>query len=90
MRQCPYCGSEDLGMIDILGASYAVGCRNCGMTGPQSDSKDGALSSWNGLCAHMCNHCISRPWGKAMARRIARLAKESESGDPSNCIDPRR
>ena len=82
--KCPYCGSEDLGIIDILGASYAVGCRNCGMTGPQSESKDGALSSWDGLCAHMCHHCISRPWGKAMARRIARLAKESESGYSSN------
>lgn len=84
MTKCPYCESDNLGIINIMGERFAVGCKNCGMSGPQSNTENDAITAWDGLCARMCHHCISRPWGKAMARRIAQLARESESGDSSN------
>ncbi|HJD97257.1 Lar family restriction alleviation protein [Mailhella massiliensis] len=78
MHACPYCSSEDIGLIDILGRIYSVGCRNCGMTGPQAESADEAEHAWNGLCLKICSHCISRPWGRAMAKRVQAMSEEAE------------
>ena len=72
---CPYCSSDDIGIIDVLGKIYSVGCRSCGMTGPQQPTADAAESAWNGLCLKICSHCISRPWGKAMAKRVRDLSQ---------------
>lgn len=82
MSKCPYCDSDSLGIVNIMGESFAVGCKNCGMTGPQSRTEEGAREAWEGLCARICRNCISRPWGKAMARRIARLAKDQSPETP--------
>ena len=78
VHACPYCESEDTGIIDILGNIYSVGCRNCGMTGPHAESADQAETAWNGLCQKICSHCISRPWGRAMAKRIKAMSEEAE------------
>ena len=82
MTKCPYCSSDNLGIINIMGESFAVGCKDCGTTGPQSYTEEGARESWEGLCARMCHHCISRPWGKAMTRRVARLARDYNPDTP--------
>lgn len=63
--KCPYCESEDIGLIDVLGQSYTVGCRQCGMTGPQADNKEEAEALWNKLCQKMCRHCIGRRFKRA-------------------------
>ena len=72
---CPYCASTDIGIIDVLGKSYSVGCRVCGMSGPQGTTVEEAEKAWNGLCLKFCNHCISRPWGRALAKRVQQLSE---------------
>lgn len=82
MTKCPYCSSDNLGIINIMEESFAVGCKDCGMSGPQAHTEADAITSWDGLCARMCRNCISRPWGKAMSRRIARLATNHSPDTP--------
>ena len=76
MHSCPYCDSEDIGVINILNTIYSIGCKSCGMTGPQGENEEDARAKWEGLCHTMCHHCISRPWGKAMIKRVKKLADE--------------
>lgn len=82
MRQCPFCESEDVGIINILERVYAVGCRSCGMTGPQATTLQEAMNLWEQLCDKSCHHCISRPWGKALAKRVAQLSKDYNPASP--------
>ena len=58
--KCPYCESEDIGVIDVLGQVYTYGCKQCGMTGPQANTKEEAKQLWDALCLNMCHHCIRR------------------------------
>lgn len=86
MHACPYCASEDIGIIDVLGRIYSVGCRSCGMSGPQEATVEAAELAWNGLCLKICSHCVSRPWGRALARRMQEMAKAQEkTQSPENC-----
>ena len=73
-HDCPYCASSDIGIIDVMGKFYSVGCRACGMCGPQAPTLDEAEQAWNGLCLKLCTHCISRPWGKALAKRMKEMS----------------
>lgn len=60
VMKCPYCESEDIGVIDVLGQSYTYGCRQCGMTGPQANTKEEAKQLWDALCLKLCHHCIRK------------------------------
>jgi len=48
---CPYCGDrmDDyvLQVWEVNVKEYAIGCRNCGASGPNDISKDGATKMWN-------------------------------------------
>lgn len=78
-HDCPYCASNDIGVIDVMGKFYSVGCRTCGMCGPQKPTLEDAERAWNGLCLKLCTHCISRPWGRALAKRVKEMAVADES-----------
>ena len=78
-HDCPYCASKDIGIIDVLGKFYSVGCRSCGMSGPQESTLEAAEEAWNGLCLKLCSHCISRPWGRALAKRVNEMSRASAS-----------
>ena len=68
--KCPYCEFEDLGILDVLGMSYAVGCRHCGMTGPAAETKEEAEIKWKSLCLKMCHHCIKKHLRRQRAQRV--------------------
>ena len=78
-HDCPYCASNDIGIINVLGKVYSVGCRSCGMSGPQESTLEAAEEAWNALCLKLCSHCISRPWGRALAKRVNEMSRSSES-----------
>ncbi|WP_418764524.1 hypothetical protein [Mailhella sp.] len=81
---CPYCASDDIGIIDVLGKIYSVGCRSCGMSGPQESTVEAAEMAWNGLCLKICSHCISRPWGRALAKRVKNLSENADDSSSQN------
>lgn len=78
LHKCPFCSSESVGIINILNINYTVGCSGCGMTGPIGETEEQAKSFWEGLCHNMCHHCISRPWGKALLKRVKKLSESIE------------
>lgn len=78
-HDCPYCASNDIGIIDVLGKIYSVGCRSCGMSGPQESTVEEAENAWNSLCLKICSHCISRPWGRALAKRVRDMSDAAET-----------
>ena len=80
-HDCPYCASSDIGIIDVLGKFYSVGCRTCGMSGPQEATLEAAEEAWNGLCLKLCSHCISRPWGRALAKRVSEMSHVASKAD---------
>ena len=75
-HDCPYRASNDIGVIDVMGKFYSVGCRTCG---PQKPTLEDAERAWNGLCLKLCTHCISRAWGRALAKRVKEMAVADES-----------
>ena len=81
---CPYCASDDIGIIDVLGKIYSVGCRSCGMSGPQESTVEAAEMAWNGLCLKICSHCISRPWGRVLAKRVKNLSENADATPSQN------
>ncbi len=51
---CPFCGDEREPLIFTGGRTpppieycYQATCRNCSATGPDSSSKEGAITLWN-------------------------------------------
>ena len=72
-HDCPFCKSTNLGIINVFDESFNVGCKDCGMTGPQAASIDEAIDIWNRLCSKMCSHCITRPFGKAVIARSKKI-----------------
>ncbi|MDL9982959.1 Lar family restriction alleviation protein [Providencia rettgeri] len=50
LRQCPFCGGEDL---TIESHSYRtwfyVRCHSCGLKGPEVNDKETALTVWNSM-----------------------------------------
>lgn len=54
MRNCPFCASKDCRVrtynspVHTRVVHYRVQCDDCGAEGPQSKTKDGAISKWNG------------------------------------------
>lgn len=47
---CPFCAAtnDDLKLIEIDSAQYAVCCEGCGGIGPNDGSEAGAVALWNG------------------------------------------
>ena len=55
MNNCPFCGSGDIIACFTEGKKdgkivYQSGCCNCGASGPESKSVDGAVRLWNAWC----------------------------------------
>ena len=73
-KNCPFCGSDNVGVISIFNVHHCVGCKACGLTGPQSDTEQGAKDLWDSLHAKMCRSCITRPWGQKALKRMQALA----------------
>jgi len=50
MMACPFCGAdgEDLVMLEIDAAQYAVTCDCCAGIGPSDALRDRAVMLWNG------------------------------------------
>lgn len=49
LRPCPFCGSEDLRVLEITDDSFMVVCHNhgCFTTGPEGKTLDDAIEKWN-------------------------------------------
>ena len=72
-RKCPYCGSEELGFINICGLTFSVSCKDCGMAGPVQHTEEEAVKAFDSLCAKMCSHCISRTWGRKLRDKLKNM-----------------
>jgi Lar family restriction alleviation protein len=51
LMSCPFCGSNDLEVIDYniahLGMRFKVACNNCLASGPYDDTECGSMNEWN-------------------------------------------
>ena len=46
LRECPFCGSTDLHVIDNA-EDFFVGCDGCAVCGPSGDTPMDAVEAWN-------------------------------------------
>ena len=72
-KECPFCGSKELGFINICGLTFAVACKKCGMAGPVQPTEEEAVKAFDSLCAKMCSHCISRTWGRKLRDKLKNM-----------------
>lgn len=47
LRNCPFCGSENIDITDHYQTVVFVQCDDCGATFPHFDSKQEAIEAWN-------------------------------------------
>ena len=49
VRNCPYCGSEDLKIYSFSPTDFWIGCRNCFAQGPTASDAVTAVLKWNSV-----------------------------------------
>lgn len=49
IKNCPFCGHEDVEIDEISPSEFAVTCQECSAIGPASGDVMGAISAWNFL-----------------------------------------
>lgn len=47
LKSCPFCGGEDLQVINVYGEDYYVDCLTCTACGPSGDTYEEAIEAWN-------------------------------------------
>lgn len=48
IKECPFCGSTDATEVNAsLGNDWSVCCNQCGAIGPDEDSAEFAVKTWN-------------------------------------------
>lgn len=91
IKECPFCGSIDIEVSEILVGAWSAKCDNCDTLGPEGDSAEFAALAWNkGTPRHHrvhkleaalkrirdCDWVISLPDRMDAVRDIAREALE--------------
>jgi Lar family restriction alleviation protein len=49
-RNCPFCGNSEqakLLLLDVDDHLHVVRCSDCGSVGPQEETREQAISTWN-------------------------------------------
>ena len=52
LLRCPFCGSDDVRLMDRRSAIF-VQCHSCGVEGPANSCIDGAVREWNTRVPHV-------------------------------------
>ena len=47
LNECPFCGSTDIEVSEILIGAWSAKCDNCDTLGPEEDSAEFATLAWN-------------------------------------------
>ena len=47
IEECPFCGSTDIEVSEILIGAWSAKCDNCDTLGPEEDSAEFATLAWN-------------------------------------------
>ena len=47
IKECPFCGSTDIEVSEILIGAWSAKCDNCDTLGPEEDSAEFATLAWN-------------------------------------------
>lgn len=47
LRECPYCGSENVVPVDYYLDYFYVSCSKCESCGPRKDTERKAVNAWN-------------------------------------------
>ena len=91
IKECPFCGSTDIEISEILVGAWSGKCDNCDTLGPEEDSAEFAALAWNkGTPRHHrvhkleaalkrirdCDFVITLPDRMDAVRAIAREALE--------------
>lgn len=91
LKECPFCGSTDVEVLEILVRAWSGKCLKCETLGPEEDSEEFAALAWNkGTPRHHevhklraalerirdCNFIITLPDRMDAVRAIAREALE--------------
>jgi Lar family restriction alleviation protein len=45
--QCPFCGYDDVEIMEIQPGRWSIDCPDCECIGPFADSVDEAIANWN-------------------------------------------
>lgn len=86
IKECPFCGSTEIEVSEILIGAWSAKCDNCDTLGPEKDSAEFATLAWNeGTPRHHRIHKLEEAlqrirdyhgnWALSM-RQIAREALE--------------
>lgn len=80
MKECPFCGSDDIFCSQYDGKNWICSCNNCGCDGPTGIEWSGAVEMWN----------LRRPYDELEERRnnlelaLNDIIKLVELGDKEN------
>lgn len=47
IKECPFCGSTEIEVSEILVGAWSAKCDNCDTLGPEEDSAEFATLAWN-------------------------------------------
>jgi hypothetical protein len=47
IKECPFCGSTEIEVSEILIGAWSAKCDNCDTLGPEKDSAEFAALAWN-------------------------------------------
>ena len=47
LKECPFCGSTDVEVLEILVRAWSGKCKTCDTLGPEEDSEEFAALAWN-------------------------------------------
>lgn len=91
LKECPFCGSTDVEVLEIVVRAWSGKCKTCDTLGPEEDSEEFAALAWNkGTPRHHrvhrleaalkrirdCDFVITLPDRMDAVRAIAREALE--------------
>lgn len=76
LMSCPFCGAaeDDLHIIEIDSAQWAVDCKSCGAVGPNDWDQARAAQLWNGSALHALGRVRIPAEGAVMLTRAGRVA----------------
>lgn len=47
LKECPFCGNEEVEMLEFTDTAFVICCPKCYTTGPQGTTEDEAIEKWN-------------------------------------------
>ena len=88
IKECPFCGSTEIEVSEILVGAWSAKCDNCDTLGPEEDSAEFATLAWNkGTPRHHRVHKLEAalkqigesPWELTLPNYIAirQIAREA-------------